>query len=381
MKNKIIIFIVLFMSTFFSCFSHSDPFWDIVEIKSELKIEKNKIFFKDTLSLPLNDRWKTNEEIIEITKDYYNKNYFINHKNKNCDLEITKVSNNWKHTFTEWLFLCEKEILWYEELYIKNSLFIDYPYKSWNIFLKINQWDNIKNIIFTDTDKEFIWTKSIFLKKNVEKKEISINDYKKELKSEEKNNYLIVINKFIKLWIEHILDGIDHILFIIVLVLTTFNFRNIVFLITGFTISHSITIILAWMWLISLTWKIVEPIIALSIIFMAISNLIYFSSKKEKEKNKLNKRILITFIFWLFHWLGFAWALSENTIIPEDYIITSLVSFNVWVELWQLVIILAVFPILLLLKKYYEKFWKRVLQLISLIIAIISIYWFFERVI
>ena len=377
MKNKIIIFIVLFMSTFFSCFSHSDPFWDIVEIKSELKIEKNKIFFKDTLSLPLNDRWKTNEEIIEITKDYYNKNYFINHKNKNCDLEITKVSNNWEHTFTEWLFLCEKEILWYEELYIKNSLFIDYPYRSWNIFLKINQWDNIKNIIFTDTDKEFIWTESIFLKKNVEKKEISIDDYKKELKSEEENNYLVVINKFIKLWIDHILDGIDHILFIIVLVLTTFKFRNIVFLITGFTISHSITIILAWMWLISLTWKIVEPIIAGSIIVTTVTA-IYMNYKKNTDKNmNIYPHSFIIFIFGLFHGLGFAGAFSALNIESSNYLLP-LIFMNIGVELGQLFILMLAFPIIWILRN--QKYGYILLHIFSFVTIGFAVLWLLERV-
>lgn len=387
-KIKILIFIILILNSFVSCFSHSDPFWDMVEINSKLTIEKNKILFNDILSLPLNDNWKTKEEIIEITQNYYNKNFFIIHKNNNCNLKIEKVWNDWEHTMTEGFFTCLEEVFSLEELYIKNSLFIDYPYTSWNIFLEITDNNKKKNIILTDTRKEFAWIKSGF----VEKKATSIEEYKAELEKEKNisetnisekkdNNLLIIINKFIKLWIDHIIDWIDHILFLVVLILTTFRFKNILFLITGFTVSHSITIILAWMWLISVTSKIVEPIIALSIIFMAISNLIYFSSKKTKKKNKLNKRIWITFIFGLFHWLGFAGALSENAIIPEDYILTSLISFNIWVELWQIVIILLIFPFLILLKKYYDLFWKKVLQLISLIIALISIYWFFERVI
>lgn len=376
---KILIFAVLILNSFINCYSHLDPFWEKVEIKSELKIEKKKILFKDLLSLPLNAKGKTKEEIIEITTEYYNKNYFIIHKNNKCNLEIKNVSNNWVHTITSWFFLCKKDILSYEELYVNNSLFIDYPYTEWNIFLKIIDKELEKEIIFTDTKNEFIWVYSEFKKLINNPK--SENSLENNIDNQEDNNTFIIIKKFIKSWIVHILYWIDHILFLLVLILITFKLKEILFLVTGFTISHSITIILSWLWLISLDSKIVEPIIALSIIYMAISNLIYFSSKEKKNKSKINKRIIITFIFWLFHWLGFVWALNENAIIPENYITTSLISFNIWVELWQILIIILIFPILLLLKKHYNLFWKKMLQLISLSITLISVYWFFERVI
>ena len=362
-KIKILIFITLLFSSFLNVSAHVVNFKDLIEIKSDLKIENNKIFFKDVLSIPLIAGSRTQEEIVAFSQGYYKDNFIIKNKNNNCDVKVEKVSTDWKNTTTQGFFTCKKDISSINELDITNSLLTDYPHNSRNIYLDIKNNSEEKNIILTDKKQEFIWTES------------------KNSSSQKDENYLIIIEKFIKLWITHILSWTDHILFLIALILTSVRFKNIIFLATGFTISHSITLVLTWLWLVTISPHIVEPLIALSIIFMAVWDLKYFSAKKLKKINKINKRILITMFFGLFHWLGFADALSWDNIIPKDYTATALFSFNVWIELWQILIIILVFPLILFLRKNYEKFWQRTLQILSILVIFISTYWFFDRVI
>jgi hypothetical protein len=156
------------------------------------------------------------------------------------------------------------------------------------------------------------------------------------------------------------------------------SFREILYLTTSFTLAHSITLILAWFWVIHVTAKIVEPIIAFSIVFMAVQNILIFSWIY-KQKYDVNKRLFITAGFGLFHWLGFAGSLADVD-IPSDYFLSSLLSFNIWVEIGQLIIIGLAFPFIWYMRKHYATWGKIWLQWLSIMISIIAIYWVLERI-
>ena len=177
---------------------------------------------------------------------------------------------------------------------------------------------------------------------------------------------------YVKLGIQHIVPlGIDHILFIVALCLLNNSIKTILWQATAFTVAHSITLALSIKSIIVLPAEIVEPIIALSIVFVAVENILL---------NELKAwRILIVFIFGLLHGLGFASALNEIGLPPNKFF-TSILSFNLGVELGQAFVILLVF--ILLVAPLGKKIWykKRIVLPLSLLIALVGAYWTIERI-
>lgn len=179
---------------------------------------------------------------------------------------------------------------------------------------------------------------------------------------------------FLKLGIVHILSGLDHILFVLTLLLVFLSTLEILKLVTTFTIAHSITLILAGTGILVLSPSIVEPVIALSIAVMAIATG-YFGHHKIMT-DPLNK-IGIVFFFGLFHGLGFA-GLLQDIAIPENKFVSSLFAFNIGIEIGQLVIIAFLLPVIIYFK---NKIWyQTVVKIITLSIALIGTFWFIQRV-
>ena len=170
----------------------------------------------------------------------------------------------------------------------------------------------------------------------------------------------------------HILPlGLDHILFVLSLFLLSPKLKPVLWQATAFTVAHSITLGLAMFKVITPSPAIVEPIIALSIMYVALENIFSPSLKKS--------RIGIVFLFGLVHGMGFANALGDLG-MPQNAYLTSLVMFNVGVELGQVAVILAAFFLLGLpfgKKPFYR---KRIVMPLSIIIAAIAAYWTVERV-
>jgi len=149
--------------------------------------------------------------------------------------------------------------------------------------------------------------------------------------------------RFVVLGFEHILDGIDHLLFLFCLVVPFRSFWALVPIVTSFTIAHSITLIGSALGLApTALWfpPLIETLIALSIVFMALENII---------GAKLERRWMIAFGFGLIHGFGFSFALSESLQFAGAHLLTSLLSFNVGVELGQLFVLAITVPILELL--------------------------------
>ncbi len=176
---------------------------------------------------------------------------------------------------------------------------------------------------------------------------------------------------YLKLGFTHILPyGYDHVLFVLSLFFLSNRLPTIIWQATTFTLAHSITLGLAMYGWIKPLPAIIEPIIALSIFFVAVENILV----KELKPS----RIGIIFMFGLVHGMGFASALTELG-LPRSSYMASLVSFNLGVELGQIAVILIAW--FLVGKWFSEKTWyrSRVVNPISAVIALIALYWTIER--
>jgi hypothetical protein len=163
--------------------------------------------------------------------------------------------------------------------------------------------------------------------------------------------------------------GIDHIIFVLGLFLSTIMFRKLVWQVTTFTLAHSISLGLAASGVISISADIIEPLIALSIAFVAFENI--------RNSEAGSSRLIMIFIFGLLHGLGFAFVLTEFG-LPSNSFLTSLFAFNIGVEVGQLTV-LAVAGILLY--SWSKKPSYRMFVQIpgSVLIGFVGLYWTIER--
>jgi hydrogenase/urease accessory protein HupE len=170
---------------------------------------------------------------------------------------------------------------------------------------------------------------------------------------------------------QHILPlGMDHILFVLGIFLLSVKLKPLLWQVTMFTIAHSITLSLSMLDIVSLPARVVEPLIALSIAYVAIENL--FSPKLHPS------RLWIVFAFGLLHGLGFASILAEFGMPKEDFVL-ALISFNIGIEFGQLAIILmAYFALAIWFKD--KKLYRHVVVIpLSVLISLTGLYWFWER--
>jgi hypothetical protein len=176
---------------------------------------------------------------------------------------------------------------------------------------------------------------------------------------------------YLQLGFTHIIPlGFDHILFILSLFLLSPKLKTIIWQATAFTVAHSITLGLAMYNVVAAPSHIIEPIIALSIMFVAIENIITDKLKPT--------RILIVFAFGLIHGLGFAGVLKDLG-LPQREFVNALISFNIGVELGQLAIILGAWW--LFGKWFNQKPWYRnhIVNPLSAVIAAIALFWTIQR--
>ena len=180
-----------------------------------------------------------------------------------------------------------------------------------------------------------------------------------------------VIATYIVIGFDHIIPkGLDHILFILGLFLLSSHWRPLFWQVTMFTLAHTITLGMAMNDIISLPANIVEPLIALSIAYVGIENVV----AKQLHKS----RLLLVFLFGLLHGLGFASVLSDFG-MPQDDFVIALISFNVSVEIGQLAVISLAFVILRLAFQDRHKYRQKIIVPGSLMISVVGIYWFLER--
>ena len=177
---------------------------------------------------------------------------------------------------------------------------------------------------------------------------------------------------YLQLGFTHVIPlGYDHILFILCLFFYTSKLKTVLLQCTIFTIAHSLALGLSASGIVIYNSNIIEPLIALTILFTAIENILF--------AQKSAFRYLLIFIFGLIHGLGFATALKEIG-IPKEQFFISLLSFNIGVELGQISIILGAYY--LISKWFSNKIWykQRIVYPISTIIACVALYWTIERI-
>ena len=177
---------------------------------------------------------------------------------------------------------------------------------------------------------------------------------------------------YFELGFTHILPlGFDHVLFVLGLFLLSPKLKTVLWQATAFTVAHSITLGLVMYGFVDPPAYLVEPIIAMSIVFVALENLVTDQLKWW--------RTLVVFGFGLIHGFGFAGVLGELG-LPSEHFITALLTFNLGVEIGQITVILAAY---LLVGIWFNKrswYRQRIVYPASVLIAITAFYWTIERV-
>ena len=192
----------------------------------------------------------------------------------------------------------------------------------------------------------------------------------KSITSQATNKWKQFIN-YLQVGFVHIVPkGLDHILFVVGLFLLSTQLRPLLIQITSFTLAHSVTLALGIYGIVNISSKIVEPLIAASIIYICIENI---------YADKLSRwRPLVIFLFGLLHGLGFASVLKEIGLDSSNFV-TSLIAFNIGVELGQLTVILACFLVVGYWFRNKPWYRQRITIPFSMVIGIIATFWLAER--
>jgi hydrogenase/urease accessory protein HupE len=182
---------------------------------------------------------------------------------------------------------------------------------------------------------------------------------------------IAVIRRFIPEGIRHILIGPDHILFLLGLLLLGGSPRRLLLVVSAFTVAHSITLSLAALSIVTPSPRIIEPAIALSIVYVGFDNLLMRSGR--------DVRAWIAFVFGFIHGFGFASVLREMD-LPRRALGWSLFSFNVGVEIGQLLVVLIIAFLLAAIRSRSEIAGRYVAIAGSIVVIVAGSYWFIERV-
>ena len=182
------------------------------------------------------------------------------------------------------------------------------------------------------------------------------------------------VGDYLLLGVEHILLGFDHLVFvfgILIVLLRGGALRSLITVITAFTLAHSVTLGLAATGIVVPPSSMIEPLIAASIVVVGVES--FFATD-------IAKRWRVTLPFGLVHGFGFAGALSEIG-LPQDAVVPALAVFNVGVELGQLAVVLALYPVLTFARRRLSpQAALHVLRAASVVVVAAGLWWFVERV-
>jgi len=354
----------------------------------------------------------------EIFNQYFSDNFIVLNNGIHCFSELIETqfieeSNSLTYSYE---FLCEENIdnlsfeyylffdvfedhegvtIFYledksvEQVFTPDIISYDIPvrylYETWGLDYDLPKTKN--KVEETELVKDFNQNNDPSIQINQNNvQSLQINNPKDDFKETSWLNNIFI---FFKLGIKHILTGYDHILFLLGLLLIAMHFKYLVKIVTSFTIAHSITLILATLGIFILDPRYTEAIIALSIAYVAFENLyIKFVHKRSKqtvhEKKGFKdffanpqKRWKITFLFGLIHGFGFS-SVLRSIGLPKENLISSLLAFNIGVEVGQLGIVAIIFPYIWITRNH--KYHDIVVKILSIIIGFIGLFWFFQRV-
>lgn len=192
-----------------------------------------------------------------------------------------------------------------------------------------------------------------------------------ELFAGDRQGVLAVVRKFVPAGIHHILIGPDHLLFLVGLLLLGGSIRRLLLVVSAFTAAHSITLSLAALNLVTPPARLIEPAIALSIVYVGVDNLMVGRGR--------DVRAWIAFAFGFIHGFGFASVLREMN-LPTRALGWSLFSFNLGVEIGQLLVVVVVASALMALRSRNEAAGRRLAYAGSLAVIVMGAFWFIQRV-
>jgi hydrogenase/urease accessory protein HupE len=176
---------------------------------------------------------------------------------------------------------------------------------------------------------------------------------------------------FLGMGIEHILSGLDHLLFVVALVISVRTRRELILIVSSFTVAHSITLVLGTFELLSASPRLVEPLIAATIVYVAVENLL---------RPNPAARPALTFGFGLIHGLAFSEALRELG-LPARQLVAPLLGFNLGVEVGQLAIVLPLLPLVLWLRQPARALaFRNASRVVNGAVALIATGWFIQRI-
>jgi hypothetical protein len=318
--------------------------------------------YKDTKKSPNSDKYEAlralkSNELFNKFKKYeseFLKNFtlIIDGKKVNLSLKSHEID------FIGYVKRARKSILVYEAKLQK------YPKSfSWKYYKAYGDSSLRHRLYIKD---EYTWSDWLWIVGGKTSKNISLTHLKFETQFEK-------FIKFIKIGFNHVLPlGFDHVLFIIAMALSLLPWRQLLVLVTSFTLAHSVTLGLSMLEVASIPANIVEPLIALSIAYVAVENLMSTKSLKRKA--------IIIFLFGLLHGLGFAYMLKSFVSNNESFVST-LVGFNVGVELAQIFIVFFTLSIVYFLRKINTVLVTYLVNISLGAISLIGAYWFYDRLV
>jgi len=182
---------------------------------------------------------------------------------------------------------------------------------------------------------------------------------------------LAVVRRFVPLGVEHILIGPDHVLFLVGLLLLGGSMRRLILIVTAFTAAHTVTLSLAALNLVTPPARIIEPLIALSIVYVGADNLL--------RRGGRDTRAWIAFAFGFIHGFGFAYVLREME-LPARALGWSLFSFNLGVEFGQVLIVVILALVLAAVRSRSERAGRWIAVSGSVAVMAAGIFWYIQRV-
>ncbi len=241
-----------------------------------------------------------------------------------------------------------------------------YPLAFGDNAVRLQQIDKVK--------EQWHWSEWQWLRKDKTSKPFSLTEVVA------KQSIYIVITRYIVIGFEHIIPkGTDHILFILALFFFSVSLKLLLWQITMFTVAHTMTLGLSMNGVISLPPNIVEPLIALSIAYAGLENIFAKNLSGTVVRWQVIWRLVLVFLFGLLHGLGFASVLSDFG-MPDDAFATALISFNVGVELGQLIVVAAAFLAVSVWFRHKPWYRKVIVIPVSLLIALTGVVWAIERI-
>ncbi|MCG8668458.1 MAG: HupE/UreJ family protein [Pseudomonadales bacterium] len=286
-----------------------------------------------------------------------------------CDLieqdrkEITRVqSAQFIH-----LYDCRKPL---DNLEIRYKLFVD-EFKNHENFTRVSMGGKYVSLVFS-ADQTFV---HIPVKETIKEWKVTLDN---NFETDPNSDFQLKAQpNYFPLGIEHILLGFDHMLFLLALLLLPLGFKQLAIMVTSFTIAHSITLAVAVFDLLTLPAIWVEAVIALSIVYVGIENLVEMrgASAATPLVTPWKRRVIVTFFFGLIHGFGFSYVLKEIGL--GDQVASALLFFNLGVEAGQLLAVIVAFPFLSWLYRRWPTLGFS--KVCSVLVVLMGGFWLVER--